>query len=122
MSRHARATAHAARAAVRNLEVANEHHRHAEMQRRAMMTPEQRASVDHAVEVEQTVAAGRKAAGEKAFTVVAVGVILAWVLGSLVTVWLVAPVLAATFALTVYTWRTRMTMLAAELDALEGNG
>lgn len=120
--RHHRATAHAARVAARELAVANGYHHRAELARRAAMTPDQRAAVDHTLEVEQVTAAGRKAANEKAFTVVAVGVILAWVAGSLLTGWLVAPVLAVTVALTVSTWRARMRMLAAELDAIEGVG
>jgi len=121
MSRHDHAIRRATYASARSLERANEYHRRAEQDRRAMMTPEQRAAVDHTREVEQVTAAGRKAAGEKAFTVAVVGIIAAWILGSLLTGWLVAPVLAGAAALAVYTYRARMTMLAAELDALEGH-
>lgn len=121
MSRHDRITSRAFTAAARQLEVANEYHRRAELDRRAVMTPEQRAAVDHAREVEQVVAAGRKAAGEKAFTVAAVGVIVAALVGSLLTGWLVAPVLVVTAALMVWTYRSRMALLAAHLDELEGH-
>lgn len=114
MSRHDRATRHA-------VEVANEYHRRAEMQRRAMMTSEQRAAVDHALEVEAVHEAGQLAANLRAFTVVMLGVIATFVAAaSPAGWWLALPVLAGTVVVMVRVYRARMRRLAAELDALEG--
>jgi fatty acid desaturase len=109
------------RATRRAVEAANEYHRRAEMQRRAMMTPEQRAAFDHAIEVESVHETGQREANLRAFTVVMVGVIAAVVAGaSPAGWWLGLPVLVGTVAVMVWVYRARMQRLAAELDAIEG--
>lgn len=121
MSRHDHVRRQAAWAVADQLERANELHHRAEQDRRAAMTPQQRAAVDHAREVEAATALGRRQAGQRAFTVALIGIIAAYALGAGVTVWLALPVLAAATWLTVWVYRARVAVLAAHLDELEGH-
>ncbi|OLL72856.1 hypothetical protein Ae168Ps1_1237 [Pseudonocardia sp. Ae168_Ps1] len=95
--------------------MANELHRRAEVQRRAMMTPQQRAEADYVLEVERARKEGESAANQRAASIIGVGFVVACIL---INVWWVLffPVFAASICLGVIAYRTRMGAVNLELS------
>lgn len=96
-------------------EQANEFHRRAEVQRRAMMTRAQRDEADYVLEVERVTQAGRRAAGERAFAVGLVGFFVALLFGT-ISGWLFLPALAGGLWLARLVFTLRMGELERELS------
>lgn len=103
----------------RQLAEANEYARRAELQRRAMMTPDQRSAYDHVMEVETIYNTGVTQANLRAFTVVMVGLIATFVAMASPAPWLALPVLALTVWGAYVRRRSRMRVVEGQLAVLE---
>ncbi|BBG05367.1 MULTISPECIES: hypothetical protein [Pseudonocardia] len=95
----------------------NELHHRAEVQRRAMMTPQERAAADYVLESERTMREGRKAAGETAMAVGVAGFFAAIVAMAALTPWLFLPVLLAGLWAARVVFKIRMGQVNRELSA-----
>ncbi|MBC3189479.1 hypothetical protein H7X46_00140 [Pseudonocardia sp. C8] len=111
-----RAARYASEASARELARANELHHRAEVQRRAMMTPEQRAEADFVLEVERTRKAGESAASLRAFTIVLVGFVVACMIAVNATGWLFLPIMAGVIWWASVAYKLRMGELNLELS------